>query len=346
LLFLGLYAGFALVWKASSSAPLASVALRNNKFEARDTNGRVLWTYQLPRSSTEDIPVDRASTVNFVGDLGPGNKVEIVGLPTGGSTNEDTAVYCFSQTGQLLWRFQLVDKVAFGSGEYGPPWLIRTSLVLHGSGRAAIALAVNHREWWPSVLTLTDSQGHPVGKFVNSGQTFVLASVDTPSGPRLLAGGVRNQESEVSGRLAVLDANNPSGSSPEEPGSGFECKSCPPGRPLKYFVFPRSEINIVTLSHFNQVDSIKPMPAGIEIKTDENESGPVGAAGIFDFTKDFVLTRATWSDGYVELHRELEREGKIHHKWEQCPDRFGPRLVRVWDAEHGWTEIHPNPATK
>jgi hypothetical protein len=89
-----------------------------------------------------------------------------------------------------------------------------------------------------------------------------------------------------------------------------------------------------------------PTSVGIEIKTDENEGGPVGAAGIFDFTKDFVLARATWSDGYVELHRELEREGKIHHKWEQCPDRFGPRLVRVWDAEHGWTEIHPNPATK
>jgi hypothetical protein len=52
---------------------------------------------------------------------------------------------------------------------------------------------------------------------------------------------------------------------------------------------------------------------------------------------EHLTTRDQW--------KEIECPwGKIHHSWEQCPDRFGPRLIRSWDQQHGWTEIHPQAA--
>ena len=76
---------------------------------------------------------------------------------------------------------------------------------------------------------------------------------------------------------------------------------------------------------------------GFEVWTIETNT----AVGIFEFSRDFQLKAARWSDGYRESHDTLEREGRIRHPWEQCPDQYGPRLVRAWDPEHGWTEIHP-----
>jgi hypothetical protein len=254
-------------------------------------------------------------------------------------------LFCFSESGNLLWQFDPEEIMTFGNDAYGPPWYIRNWMLSRFAGQAKISIVVTHQTWFPSMLVTLDARGRELSRFVNSGDILSLGMMEGPKGPLMLAGGVTSGVGP-NGFLAVLDGNNPSGTSPEVPGSKYECKSCPPGKPIKYFVFPRSEINVITLSHFNQVYSMHPTPTGIEIETSEMVSGPVGAVGFFDFTKDLMLARATWSDGYVELHRELEREGKIHHAWEQCPDRFGPRVVRVWDAEHGWAEIHPNPATK
>lgn len=196
------------------------------------------------------------------------------------------------------------------------------------------------------MLTILDNRGHLLGEFVNSGQTFVLASIDTPSGPRLLAGGVRNHEDEVSGRLAILDPSHLSGVSPEDPGSDFECKSCATGHPLKYFVFPPSELNVLTSGTFNQVNYIRPLEGSIHVQTVEASIPGVGSAGMFEFTPDFQLKSARWSDGHRTIHKWLERAHKIHHRWENCPERFGPKLVRMWDPNHGWTELHPNAHKK
>ena len=141
----------------------------------------------------------------------------------------------------------------------------------------------------------------------------------------------------------MLDGNHFSGSSPEDKGSGFECKSCSPSRPLHYFVFARSDLNSLVPNGDNQVFSIVPSGEGVRVFTTEAVSSEptISAMGIFEFYPDFRLQRASHSDGYRELHRRFEREGRIYHPWEKCPDRFGPRLIRSWDPQRGWTEIQP-----
>ncbi|MBI1750771.1 MAG: helix-turn-helix domain-containing protein [Acidobacteria bacterium] len=350
-LAIGLYASVAFIWKATTAGPLASVTLRDNKFVGVSKNGKTLWTYSLPADLAESPPT-RPPAIAYIGDLqASGGRQTLVSVPMpGGLRSEMLAnereLYFFTETGRLLWHFQPKEILTFGSGDYGPPWPIRVWLVYRAAAQTRIALVVHHNVWWPSMLHLLDGQGHELGRFVNSGNIFALAFMDTTAGPRLLAGGVRNHEDEVSGMLAVLDGNLISGGSPEQPGSGFECKSCPAGRPLRYLVFPRSELNRLDPNGYNPVILISLYEEGVKVRSAEAEvrdgERKTVADGIFEFSRDFRLQRASYSDGYRELHKRWEREGRISHSWEKCPDRFGPRLIRSWDPQHGWIEIHPN----
>lgn len=340
-LAVGLFAIVALVWKATASAPLGGITLRDNKFVALDKAGKSLWTYPLPEDGVV-LPPDRTPGINYVGDLaGDGHREVLIGLPRpdhAPGEARDRELFCFSETGRLLWRFDPQDTIRFVSGNYGPPWNIERYLLYQVAGETRIALVFTHQIWWPSILVILDARGQELGRYVNSGDILTLTSAKSPAGPLLLIGGVSNSNG-LSGFFAVLDGSHPTGTSPERSGSEFECTSCSQGHPLHYFVFPRSEINILSLASYGTVDSIRAVQSGVEVQTQEANAQDVGAAGIFEFTSEFELKRARWSDGYRQLHELFEREGKIHHVWDHCPDRSGPRVVQSWDSLRGFTEL-------
>jgi hypothetical protein len=43
------------------------------------------------------------------------------------------------------------------------------------------------------------------------------------------------------------------------------------------------------------------------------------------------------------LHRKYEREGKLDHTLENCPERLHPRPIRMWTPGGGWKEIQLPP---
>lgn len=338
--------------KIAGARGVARVTLQGNAFVAEDGVGKLLWRYQLPADSPADIHL-RAPGINYIGDLdGDGHKEVLISVPYPGLSpyqqpEDDSAnereLYCFSESGKQLWHFEFREKLKFGAGDYESPWLIRVWKVFTHAGATRIALVLHHRPWWPSILLILDSRGQEVGRFVNSGIILTLTRVERQSGSLLLVGGLSNgnDETGTSGMLAVLDEDHISGSSPERQ-PGFECKSCVPARPLRYFVFSRSELNQLptSLSSYNQVTSVIAFETRIQVVTIELLPS---ANGIFEFSHGFELQRASYSDGYWELHRQLEREGKIGHSRENCRDRFGPQLVRSWDLKHGWTKILSSP---
>ena len=60
------------------------------------------------------------------------------------------------------------------------------------------------------------------------------------------------------------------------------------------------------------------------------------ADAIYEFDRSLTLISARFSERYWVVHRELEVEGKLTHSRAQCPDRDGPRSVRVWTPAGGW----------
>jgi hypothetical protein len=133
--------------------------------------------------------------------------------------------------------------------------------------------------------------------------------------------------------VALLDPDALDGQSSAPPGSSFACTSCGPAAPLRYVVLPRSEVNRASASPFNRA-LLTAKADSLLVRTIEmTVSGGGPADALYEFMPSLELTRASYSDRYWELHRQLEAQGKITHTREQCPDRDGPREIRVWKPQ-------------
>jgi hypothetical protein len=246
---------------------------------------------------------------------------------------------CFTQAGALVWRFQLDESYLCQSTGFGPPWRIHTWKTYLVGDEKRLAVALHHDNWWPGVIVTLDSKGRVLQRFLNAGWITDLRVAENTNGRFLIAGGMTNSQNAA--MLAILDLNSLGGSSPEQPVSQYDCTSSFTGRPLKYYVFPRSEVNQVTGAerNFTELDDVG---SSLFARTRENQSsGHFDAVEVlYGFSNTLELTSASFGDRYWDIHQELEKAGVLKHSKSQCPDRFGPRLVREWDPEHGWKDLH------
>jgi len=298
-----------------------------------------MWSRSFPdiKYAIGDMP----GKIEDVNRDGSNEVLACVGSRVGDSGVESGEVYCFNSEGKPLWQFAANDTLRFANTDYGPPWPIEHWSVHQTSSDPAIAIAVHHFTLWPSMLILLNGRGQVLGEFVNSGWILTSQWLQRPSGLVLLVGGISNSRSM--GMMAVLDAKNVSGHSPEEAGSGFECKGCPQGAVLRYFVFPRSELNVATASQHNRVDAIQVFSDRFIAYTKEVDPWVAEthdfAFAAYEFSPDLELKRAYFNDRYWDLHRRLEASGRIKHSRADCPDRDGPRPVRSWDPQNGWRDL-------
>lgn len=331
-----------------STIRLARISTADNKLVAWNETGKPQWVYQFVQHQDESVTLSQPS---YIGDLDGDLSPEVLSaiyfsvlLPKKAVPQHE--LYCFSNLGKLLWHFQFQETLSFENGTYGPPWFPGELFIYGTPNRTRIAWVVRHQTWWPSVFLLLNNRGQLLGKFVNSGWIHTANLLESSVGRRLLLGGITNASN--SGMMAVLDEDHISGSSPEQAGSPYECKTCPEGRPLRYFVFPRSELNLIAGDNPNNVLTIDLRSCEIEVRTyetPERESGGLrtGAVqGIYEFSPQLELKRASFSDAHKDAHRRLELEGKISHPWERCPERKGPTVVRSWEPQSGWIMLRPH----
>lgn len=309
----------------------------NGRIVAKGRADEVAWDYEQPegRGFTPNVQVQQTLR------LPNGDQIILFSANT---TDRQLGLvdrgelFAFSPTGELRWRMIREDSYRFESETFSPPWVSRSLMVHNVGGQPGIAWTLHHYTWWPSTLVLLNEEGGLTGRFVNSGWITRTALLKSPDGDRLLAGGISNSRSGA--MLAVLDATAIDGSSPEEPGSEFECQDCPGGSPLRYFVFPRSHVNIASGLPYNETVDIQVTSAGIRVIVREGHHGS-DIAWVYDFSTDFELRQVTPGDSYWPAHRILELEGKIDHSAESCPQRLAPP-VRSWTPEGGWTDVVPS----
>ncbi len=318
------------------AADLRAFEIRGTDLVGLDAQGRALWKHPFERR----VVLAPEGSQSFIGDIDDDRRRElIVSLSVASGARElYESLYCFHEDGRVRWTRSPADAFTFRAGRYGAPWG-SSAFIVYGSGAGRrIAWTTHHHTWWPSMLVTLDRDGQALSRFVNAG--WMTALTVTPDGRHLLAGGWHN-DSDGS-MLAVLDAADPSGSSPERAGSPFECLTCPPGRPMRYFVMPRPELSRIT-RYRPETPHVHAFSSGtIEFRTLQTPSDSPPGEVIYEFSPAFEPVRASASDAYWEWHRRLEADGRLTHAAAACPERRG-FTIRRWDAEAGWRDVHVRP---
>lgn len=330
-----------LVWRPR---PIAAddlrVELTTTGVVARDLRGVEQWQHPFPATYTTVIPDVASAPVQVIGGTRPG-----VYFVTGyrGRQIEDQvesgALTLLDLQGQLQRSLSLDDRVAFEGKAYGPPWALQSFDVNDSDATYRVALAAHHHTWDPGLVTIVDDQWRRRGTFVHAGW---IEQVRWLGPERLVIGGFSNARD--GGMVALLDAAALDGQGPEPPGSQHFCKTCGPDRPLRMFVFPRTEVNRITASRFNRV-VLQTFNDRVTARTIEMSTGFNGDAdALYDFTPSLDFVGARFSERYWEVHRALEAEGRITHSRDVCPDRDGPRELLSWEPQTGWRIVQIRPA--
>lgn len=309
----------------------------------QNRSGKALWVHRFEGPlRMENQGNDAWSRVHFQ-DLDNDGNVEVI-VAMGHTddfapgTNPQEDLYCFRSDGSINWKYRFSEPLRFGATTYSPPFIARSVLVT-GDDHKHVWVAYVHKLWWPSVLLKLDERGREVGRFVNAGYIYSLANVRNTKGTFILAGGVNNEHN--AGMLAIIDAENPHGSSPQTLGSLFECIGCGNGRPQHYFMFPRSELNRVTASPYNGVYTIRLLQDRIDAITLETQASPgQRSESHYEFDLDFKLIGARRGDAYWNVHRAQELQRAVRHAAPSCPEYDRPLTIRRW--QHGsWLDIRP-----
>jgi hypothetical protein len=190
--------------------------------------------------------------------------------------------------------------------------------VEESGGRRRIAVASRHLVWFPSLVTVLDDKWARRGTFLHAGW---IEHVSWLTPDRLLLAGF--SEEPIGGMIAIM------------PADGLDR-----GMPEIMIVMPRSEVNRAAGARFNGA-VVERAAKRIIVRTIELVDDPAqGAAdAIYEFDEALSLRSASYSTRYWDAHQSLERQGKLNHSRDQCPDRGGPRSIFVWKPPTKWTAM-------
>jgi hypothetical protein len=332
---LALVLAAAAVFTRDPSAPKEGVrvALTNSAVVARDSRGAEMWRYQF--DTTTDA-LSSSALLHVPGGTRPG---VYFAVPSHGRQANDQlksgTLTLLDLEGRPQRTFSFDDRVTFDGKTYAPPWSLTAFAVTETDGEHRVAVAAHHYVWDPGLVTVLDHDWRRLGTFVHAGW---IEGVRWLAPNRLVIAGFSNARD--GGMISLLDVATLDGQGPEQAGSRHFCSSCGTQRPLRMFIFPKTEVNQVSGSRFNRAVIQTFEGSNLIARTIEMTSTVGDADVIYEFTvPSFELVRATFSDRYWELHRTLELEGKITHSRAECPDRDGPRPVHVWEPVTGWRTV-------
>jgi hypothetical protein len=313
-----------------STDPVAGLEISGNALIARGESGAVLWSHAFDAASV----AKGADHWIYQGDVDADGEVDhlaAIAERTGPGRAAVDRLHRFSNGGRLLWSCTPDDRLRFAAGEYGPPWATSTVQVYRAGNKPRIAWAVHHFTWWPSLLLSLDPAGNRLSAFVNAG--WITGVAGTHDGRHLATVGMSNAHRSYF--FAVLDAEKPEGRSPEPDGAATQCLSCPEGRPLHYYVFPRTHIS-EQFPYPADPPGVTVFPDGSVLAHVIETPGPAIGTTLYEFGPDFALRKIRVSDSFDEWHRRLESQGRVRHGVDECPDRMS-REIRRWAPGSGWT---------
>ena len=256
----------------------------------------------------------------------------VVAIHMYGGPRDVARLVRFGADGSLHWQQSVEQSVVYGGETYGGPWGSGPVVVQQSSRGPRIVWATHHYTWWPAVVAMLDPGGQVRARFLHPG--WITAMHPLPADRIVIAGLSNELDSDI---VAVLDERSWPGAAPPGENPAFACRDCPEGRPLRYFVVPRTELNALAGTPRLQAH-IAEVEQGISVRTYQNGSDPGGGELILEFAPDMTPMRARMSDAYWTWHRRMETEKRVGHPADACPERRGVEL-REWQRDSGWSRI-------
>jgi hypothetical protein len=319
-----------------------------NVLSAIDAAGRTVWTKSFPeelavRGTRHDrSPGRMVHVTDFLGN-GSRQVLFVASYARADASPEvSDALYCYSESGTELWRYEPKITVRMRDKTFTGPWLITDFVVSKEPGqRAKIWITLGHWMLRPGVLVALDAAGKPDVKFINAGHLYAVNVMASAQGRYVLAGGINNEH--ASAMLAVIREDAPLACSPQTAGTVFECLDVRNEGPEKYFLFPPTEVNQAEGLPYNRVTAIDAGPDEVTIHTLEEGKGIEGAgigSALYGLSRERLeIENVAFDDSWASAHGRLER--RIKHTLALCPVIHGPSPIRRWDRASGfeWVKI-------
>jgi len=327
-------------WTVAAGAQASRLEVTAAAIVGLDDDGARVWEHRFPRGERAQ-PFSHRSNVH---EVVPGRPPVLLAATSLRVRTEDETllggqVFSFTPRGQIRSSFSFDDTVRFAAGAYTPPWGVTDLRPTTIDGSRRVAVTAHHHTWWPSLVTVLDDDGRRHGTFVHAGWVEYVRWL---SESRLVVSGYAQEQ--AGGMVALLDTAVLDGQGPVRHDGPFACLSCADGRPLRYVVMPRTEVNRALGAPFNGA-RVRQVGNGLQVRTVEvpqaDGAGQLAAAAdaIYEFTSSLELVSATFSSRYWEVHDVLAAEGKLDHTRAQCPDRDGPREIQVWERAGEWRRV-------
>jgi hypothetical protein len=337
----GIGVGVSRIGTTPAAAPV-TMELNGTTLVAKAQDKSVLWSFRLSEERGTQAGIAAFVPIDWRAPDSPDAvvMVNVQEATESGSSFIRSDVYCFSSAGRLRWKYTPDARLSFAGRKFSGPWRIRSWHVL-SAARPRLGASFIHQTWWPSIVVAFGPDGAAERLFVNAGHVESVARVEVQGRAYVMAGGINNEHRSAA--LAVLDEYGPAAVSPQSDGSPFACEDCPEGRPRKYFVFPRSEINVASGAPNSYADAASSRTANgsLEVSVRERMQGEPRA--IYRLSPELMPESVAMSDRYWQIHDDLLRAGKLDHKAENCPERINGTIVRMWEPDTGWTNISVPP---
>jgi hypothetical protein len=243
-------------------------------------------------------------------------------------------LFCFGPDGVLRWSIPadpgLLDR---DERPFHKAWRFTHMVVDPPVADQSLWLALANDAGWAGCVLRVTPDGVPIVHIANAGHVERLCSVATPVGNQIIFCGENNDYDRAfvaSFRVADPPSTSPPGDRPR-----YRYANAPTGALRKYFLFPRTELIEARDKPYGHAWLIEQFPDDIVVLVD---TGGDGGYFLYHFAECLEPAYVFPSGSHEYRHRTLEREGKIAHAWEACPEVRTPLTVRLWESATGWRD--------
>jgi len=338
LVLAALAAGVAYLGQRPHGLPVA-LAVQDQNLVVRNADGQDLWRFTFPFvPNSEFYHPNSLERHTWIGDLGDSGKTSVLVLfQPADFTQKTHRLYCFSESGQLLWEFVPGRTVTDAHGfVMAPPYYVREISVLKGKKPedTRIAVASVNYAGQAGQIAFLDALGRVRGEYWHPGHLSHLAQVDVDGEGKneLLAGGANNAEHDAT--LVVLDPLQINGCSTPRSvlDPALRLMNIPEAHEKAVILFARG-----CVGKFSPYIRIKHLwvTASRIVATVVDDYSEVNPAAInYEFDHRLNLVAMTPMPQYRENHLAMEQAHKLDHHYDEKREMedLRERMVIRWGA--------------